>query len=224
MGVTVNTTGTIDTRLTTIENVKLHLGIEESDAEHDDLLAYLIDAASATIVGHTHRDFARVNVTEKVPGSGTPKLLLTRRPLISITSVTYGDSTAGSTVSSTSYAIDDADAGILFKKTLWADTSIYHSFIEQTPLYHGRRDWVVQYTAGYILPNSTATQTLPRDVEHACVMLVKSWFLGRGEDPNVKFQRTGDAAESKFDQGSDLGIPPLVKTLLAKWRTLDVIY
>jgi len=216
MSITVNTSAP-HRELTLIEVVKSELGITGSS--HDGLLANYIKRASDFIVSHTGREFVRETVTELLPAKGSRFMTLSRRPIVSITQVKLD----GSTISSTTYSIDDANAGIVFREDRWTNTGITTSFITTRPSGDGRRDWSIKYVAGYITPGSTEGESnLPSDIEFACAEIVKAWYLSRTENANIKRQRVGDASEEKFDITESRGIPPIALSVLDKWRSVDL--
>ena len=217
MPVTVNTDSL--TGLTTLAVVKTELEITSTD--DDAFIDTLIDQASDLCVMHTGRTFHRQTVTETLPGSGTPLLVLNRLPIVSITSATNN----GSTVSSTAYSVDDADAGILFKNDGWkrATLSLFH--VERHPTAEGKRDWSIQYAAGYVTPEeaastgSTLARTLPFDLERACVDTVKSLYLRRGEDSRIKKQAVDATAETI---NNNTPLPPSAMRMLERWRSIGI--
>lgn len=209
-------------KLTTLELVKRELAITSNT--DDKLIWDYIQQASDFITQYTGRKFARENITETLAARGSPSLVLERTPVVSITSVALKTSTASSTISSTKYDIQDSDAGVIFKEDGWTATTLYILDIERTPTRFGKLDWTIIYVSGYITPGSTqGDRTLPYDVERACVDIVKSWYLRRSFDPNVKSQRTGDASETLFEsQQGTVGIPPSSLSVLDRWKRADI--
>ena len=202
---------------TTLTAIKAELGITAST--DDNMLVQMILEATDYIIGYCGRTFAREAVTETFDAFGGSMAMLTITPVIAVSAVTLD----GSTVSSTSYSIDDANAGFLFRETGWTTTHISASHVENVILSQGRRDWSVSYSAGYIMPGSTAGQrTLPYDLERACLDLVKQFYFRRGEDPTVKNQRTGETSETLFEDVGRYGISPNVRNTLDRWRRLSI--
>lgn len=216
MPITVTTTA-IHPELTSLIRVKDELDINGST--DDTVLVYAIREASDLIKSYCGREFARETVTETFVGNGMVDVTLTRTPVISISAMSY----AGTTVSSTSYEIQSPNAGILRRKDdVWTNSEYTRWNVEpyRVPL-GGKNDWSVTYVSGYITPGSTEGQrTLPFDVERACVDIVKSFYLRREDDPNVKHQRTGDASETRFDTVH--GIPLGAEDILKRWRRIDI--
>ena len=99
--------------LTQLGTLKRELDLEADDS-NDAYLSDLIDQATAFIESYTEREWARETVIE-TKGSLHPRqpwMTLERTPIISITQVTLN----GSTISSTTYTIEDPDGGLVFKE------------------------------------------------------------------------------------------------------------
>lgn len=217
MTVTVSSAST-SYDLTTLDTVKNELGL--SSTASDIALSLMIQQASDFISRYTGRTFARETVVETLPANGEPNLVLSRTPVVSVAGISY----AGSTISSTTFSVDDADAGILFNKVGWKDTTIYNQNINLHPSRFGRRDYAVTYTAGYVLPGSTSARTLPYDIERACIDMVKTSYLQRQDDPSVKARKVGDASETRFGGGggdANLSMSPTTMAVLKQYVRLD---
>ena len=215
MAITVTSAAT-SSKLTTLAAAKVELNI--TSTAYDSRLNSLIQQASDIITRYTGRTFARQTYTETLASNGGPVLILENTPIVSISLVTDD----GTTVSSTTYSIENRDAGLLFNPSGWRNTMLYVSNIEGFALgvNYGKRSWSVSYTAGYKLPGSTSASTgptLPTDVERACLEIVKGSYLRLGADPAVKSQRTGEAWETLFDIEKTQGLPPATAALLAPW-------
>jgi hypothetical protein len=74
--------------LTTVARAVLELGI--TDAAQQILLADHIAEATSMIEAYCNRTFTRATVTERVANSGTSILMISRTPIISVTSVSFG--------------------------------------------------------------------------------------------------------------------------------------
>lgn len=216
MTFTVNTAAP-HKRLTSLMAVKREL---ETSTELDDdkVLWEMIHQASDFIVNYTEREFAQETITETIPSNGSPMLLTSRTPIRSISFIELD----GSSVSSTAYEIDDADAGIIWKEDGFDNTRITSNFINEYPTNYGRRNWKVKYTAGYVLPDTVGTRTLPYDIERACIDIVKAWFLDRKANTNLRYQKVGDAAEAHFENHEAGGLPPRTLNILNRWRRHDL--
>ncbi len=224
MSLTINTTAA-DKNLTVLATVKAELNISTTD--DDDVMTALIRQASDAIVKYTGREFARETVTELLPSFGGTKLMLTRTPVSSVIEVKYD----GSTISSTKYAIDDAEAGIIFNEAGWTRTTLEAHYVERIVLSEGRRDWSFNYVGGYITPGGASTTSsttsstiygerdLPRDIERACIDIVKTYFYRRESDPRIKSQRVGETSETLFDT---VDFPSATKALLDRYCRVDI--
>lgn len=213
MSITVSSSAAT-TKLTTLDRVKRDLNT--TAIADDKLLDDLIQHASDYIVSYTGRKFAKETVVEKLPASGGAHMLLSRTPVVSITGVSHD----GTTISSTSYVLEDEKAGLIFRETGWADTAIYVSEITRRPSRFGRKDWQFTYIGGYDLPGSTSGQTLPGDLERACIELVKNWYLNRDKDQNLQVQRIGDTSETRFTFSK--GIPITITGILDRYARVDI--
>ena len=156
------------TLLTTKRRVKVELGLSLTDTSKDELLDDLIAEASASIEGYCGRAFGRAAVTETLPGTGRTRLMITRTPVVTVTSVAYNDST----ISSSEYVIEDADAGFLYRDDGWYWT-VAQDAGALVPRYVpslGINDYTVQYTGGYLLPGDDVhAATLTMATSTACL-------------------------------------------------------
>ena len=214
MALTV-TTEASTVKLTSLEFIKEELGITDQDSDLQ--LRRFIDQASSFIPSYTNRVFCRETVTETLGANGDAVLILERTPIVTISAISFD----GTTIGSTTFSIEDSDAGFLFRDIGWQDTQIWRSNITLQPTHRFKKNWSVSYTAGYICHDSTqGDQNLPTDIERAATDLVKSWYLSKEQDSNVKRERTGDASETRFDNKESFGLPPGVVRLLTPYRRL----
>lgn len=198
-----------NTDLTTVEAVKLELGIESGDTSKDALLQSLIASQSAAIYAYIGRPLAREAVREQLAGHGTVRLMVSRTPVVDVVEVAH----RGQEGSSTGVMVEDALAGFLYRPEGWHSSPITGFVL--APVYTGQHapDWSVTYVAGYHMPGSTDSSDappLPADIQQACIDLVKMAYtksVGGGEDynPLVASRRTGDSQVS-YASPSALGI------------------
>ena len=117
----------------------------DSGSQQD--LERLLRAASRAIDRHCNRSFLRESLTETVMGDGSPHLLLSRTPIVQLSSIVFQSSPLiGAT-------IEDADAGLLYYAPGFGDTRGYGLHLTQ----HAQPDWdtrdySVTYVGGYLLP------------------------------------------------------------------------
>lgn len=223
MPVTVNTAA-VSKRLTKKATVKIEL--QTTGTSDDAFLDGLIDQTSDFIVKETGRTFAKETVTETLPSDGNVRLYLSRRPVLSVSQVRLD----GSTISSTKYTIDNSSAGCLFNEDGWNSTMLQVHHITSRPLHEGKRDWAVDYVAGFVTPGdveatteTTGTtaypvRTLPRDLERAAIDMVKTMFLRRDEDTKLKHQSVDDTFEILVDSA----LTPSTLRILERWRSFDI--
>ena len=222
MGVTVSTTST-NAKLAKRATLKSWLKISTStafDEQIDDLLVMASDAVRA----HCDRLFETQVYSETLPGDGSQILVLSHRPIISISSVAL----SGSLI--TDYAIQDKEAGFLYREAGWQWTiAAYAGTLGPQPVPSGfLNDFTVVYKAGYNLPGDTATDTgvlnLPGSVEKATLDTVKSWFKSRSEVADVRSKKIGPFEKelALSIEASKDGIPRKAEALLRKFESVSL--
>jgi hypothetical protein len=176
--------------------------LDLSDESQNERLERLIKRASAKIRSMTNRVYGEERVTESVRGYGRTQLLLERTPLVEIHEVTYDSNVL------TDSEIHDRNAGVLYRSTGWiwtagllpdsAGVTRFPAPSSEEPRY------IVDYTAGYVLPSFPSSFTLnadsvdlPEDVEDFCLMLVKMLYFARATDPSLQSERIGDYQYTK---------------------------
>lgn len=195
-------------QLTTLETVKSELGI--SDTGQDAFLSSLIDRASDAIVSFCGRPFAKESYRETLAGYGTNRLILSRTPVIAVSSITADSEDI------TDYLLEDPEAGILFRKRGWQWAPTLGWNISFHPIGNSENlNFTVEYTAGYVLPGDEGTRTLPHDIEQACIDMVKTLYSAGERDPAITGERIGDYQVS-YAQGLPVG----VTQLLLPWRRI----
>ncbi len=203
--------------LTTLALVKDELGITAST--YDTVLERMILAASQAIGRFCNRDFRKEAATERLPGSGTLRLVLARTPVTAIASIVDD----GTTVGSGTYSIENAAAGIVVGDAVWRSQDLAVGIgIGQEPVPGtGKRALVVTYTGGYVLPgDSTGTRDLPYDLEEACIVTVVALYRRRGQDRTVVQEQLGDAAQTyaSSDAMTASVIPAEAQAILRRYR------
>lgn len=214
--------------MTELSTLKRELSLDSVDGARDAYLSDLIAQGTDFIRQYTNRNFALTTYRETLQANYPirPWMILTHTPIVSITGVSFN----GSTVSSTTYTVEDADAGLVFREDGWTSSQIYDYYIERQPTNWGRKLWSFTYQAGYVTPcmgSSNGDRTLPYDLERACIDLCKWRYNQSGDfNPGIKRQRTGDASEEYFGTLDDSGgfIPPSIKTLLDSYVRVYVSY
>jgi uncharacterized phiE125 gp8 family phage protein len=188
------------TRLATLAQVKAELSITGDDS--DTYLGDLLDQASAAIASHCRRVFGLEEVSETIRLlRHTGSLLLARAPVAAVASVTEDSNL----LDAAEYELD-APAGMLFR------------LIGDCLARWCARKVVVQYTAGWSLPNDESAN-LPADIRRACVLYVTSMHEAQGRDPMVRAEQQEGVGQVSYIATADMGcLPPQVEALLAPWR------
>ena len=207
--------------LTTVSAVKLDL--DNTEEKDDKLIAEMIRRASAAIDTYlSPRELRRQTYSETVSGSGDLHLRLSQYPIVSVASVALD----GSPV--VDYSIEDAAAGILFRRLGWNDTTLVGWNLTGTPLPQGQDPrYVVVYTAGFLIPSVKSDDVndqgprLPSDLERACIELVKEWMAPasrKGGGSTITSKKVGDLTITYGDKGQTSELPSQVRMMLDPWR------
>lgn len=177
--------------LTTVEAVADDLGITPIGAADVARLARLINTASSAIERFLRRDLQSKSHVERLAYSGGLRVVLEGAPLLSIESVVDD----GETVDPARYAIEDADAGVvIFDVPQVRSSDLWLGVLADGVPGTGKRQLVVTYTGGYVLPNAAGVRTLPVDLEQACLLTVVSLYRSRGADRRIASESVGDAS------------------------------
>ena len=183
--------------LTTVATVLDELGMKPGDVDVKRRLERLIEAASAFVVTRCGRELVcEAGIVEKLRGRGSVRLVLARRPVVSIASIVVDDVA----VDASEYSIENADAGEVFRRAGWA----WSAQMQPGLSYHRaprteEPNIVATYTGGFVTPNQVelgafATRTLPADLEDIVVRLVVSRWHGMGTDQRVKSEAVMSAS------------------------------
>ena len=181
------------TSYVTMKRAMIALGI--SDPTHDErqILAWLIDEASAAVEDFCGRKFYyETGIEEQFAyNEVTSSYLVRRNPISSVTSivdVTDGTATPLTESIDDDYFVQDADMGqIYFLKPL-ARQGYFRPSVSQGPLLGAElRRWKITYDGGYETPNQTGTgaPALPRSIVNATMMLLSSLFEGEGRSRGI---------------------------------------
>lgn len=190
MGVVV-TTPASGHDLTTPGLVALKLGLDAGDTSLLARIEPLIPEVSDEIARSCGLPFglARQTYTETLAGQGDRYIVLSQRPIVSITSITYD----GTAVAGDDYRIASPTGGLLSHTDGWWQPGLW-GYSNGDPLY------TVVYVAGYILPGTGATETLPPAIRRVATELVAAAFSSSGRERGVVETRMGDLTV-KYDVG-----------------------
>jgi hypothetical protein len=155
--------------LTTVDSVKLDLGLDPLDTSQDAWIVAQIRQASNSIASMCNRMFGEETISNyfNVQWCYHGSLQLSRVPVTEILSVDQG----GTLLQATQYQVDE-ESGLLW--------SVSPGNIP----WHG--NWIggavrVQFKAGYVL-----LATLPYDLERAANLMIKSAFYAKTRDPTIR--------------------------------------
>jgi len=203
------------TALCTLADVKEELGI--TVATYDTRLERLILAACDAVANYTGRLlYYDAAVAESVAGFGGTRLLLSRTPIVSITSITMD----GLALAATDYEVEDAAAGFVFRQSGWPWSAEQSDNIAGDPIAGTEeREIDVVYKGGYVTQGQVTAipvlaRTVPYDIEDAVIQLVADRY--RNPASSVASERLLSAAVTYRD--SD--IPPAICRVLDKYKRL----
>lgn len=186
--------------LTTLATAKSELGIASADTSQDTKISLYIRQASDAIAAYCNRVFGLETVRETFLQSTFRAIMLRRRPVSEILSVTQG----GASVDSSEWLLDEK-SGILRRKTV------------VTPIFAS--EVVVDYIAGYDLIGD-----LPYDIERACLLLINRAYSGIGESSGLTDEEIPDVARYSYDNSNvskeGKSLPPDIAALVDSHKDL----
>jgi hypothetical protein len=208
------------TDLTTIVAVQTEIGTLTDPQKVWAMSA--IEAASALIEQEANQIFAQQNYTETIAGSGSSHLMLDRTPIIGTPTIVSTDNEV-----IVDFVVDDALAGILYRRQGWTQEISYQRGITYDPLgYETHPSFVITYVAGYHLPSfpdaidtDSGEVELPAHIERACILTVKAWWHSKNRDSTVSWKQVGDLAlgfrgEPAVKGQEPLRLPPEARALI----------
>ena len=185
--------------LTTVEMLKAELSIPDDDTSRDAELARAINAASDAVRRYCGRDFARTKVTEHLIGRGSPALLVSLSPIVSVEAVAI----QGQEVDVSELAIDDG-AGILVRlHGTWPESD--------------RPNVLVSYTGGWVTPAQAKDEglerDLPHDIEEACLIIAATRVQSMGQPVDAQILQV-EQIRVHWSEGGRQSIPQQATMLL----------
>jgi hypothetical protein len=190
------------------------MGPKTVDGAQDEYLNFLRDVASQAFESACNRTFAQETIRDVFrldhrrfdrDMTRGEELVLSRRPVSSITSVIDWTGTLDPTLYET-----DAEAGILYK--LW---NCGDGTFVRTPWCS--RSVTGTYVAGYILPDDQGSN-LPADIQDAVITLMRMRFKAKDRDPALRSQSDGGIGNQSFW----LGTPPDVQATISRYADIPV--
>lgn len=206
------------TDLTTITAVQTEIGSLTSVQKA--WASSAITFASALIEQEANQHFPQQQFKETIEGSGSTTLMLARTPIIGIPTIITVDNEVIA-----DFVVEDAEAGILYRRQGWTAEVSYHRGISYDPLpYEGHPRFVITYDAGYHLPSfpdaiDTGEIDLPGNIEQACILTVKAWWHAKNRDSTVSWKQVGDLAlgyrgDTAVKGQEPLRLPPEARGLI----------
>lgn len=209
-------------RLTHIDKLKGEIGISTSDTSKDYIFNSILDQASAIITSYCKRQFAKEVVKETVKSYGSAILVLSRAPIISITSIKSIED--GVTIPSSEYLIENADSGFVRNKSNSWKWAVTNSFgVLNSPKSGSEYSYYeATYEAGYILPSfTTGVSNLPEDIERACIEICKLFWFSRNRDLQIQSENIQGVYSVTYSD-VDMTDNPRIKALLAPWKRVII--
>lgn len=206
--------------LTTLSAALDELDLVSDGGAQDARLERWISSASDFIARACHRSFERADsVVEDVPAFGTAYLLVSRTPILSVTSITY----RGSLISSADYSVTEAEAGRIYRAAGWPWSASRLPSITWPPVPGSEAPIVrVTYNGGWVTPQQVAlgafaTRTLPHDLEDACLAMVATRYARRGADLRVKSESLLSHSVTYADGEEGGMLPQVVRDVVERY-------
>lgn len=202
--------------LTTLSAVLDELDLPRGDRKRDDRVRRLINELSDFVAGYCGRALHAATVTEATPGFGLTDLVLRRRPIISVATVTIDGS------AETDFTVRDISPGVpgvLFRAGGWPNTAAARAgLVNQFASGTEESSIVVVYDGGFVTPHQVelalyTTRTLPWDLEGIVLRMAAARFADVGADPRVKSEEVLSASVTYRD-----GLPPEMTSVLDRYR------
>jgi hypothetical protein len=184
--------------LTTVAQLRFELGLAVDEGDTTQLEARIMRAsqAIATYVGAPLHYEA--GIVERVAGYGTARLVVTRRPLRAIESITLRSGTSAQEIDADDYAIDDAGLGWIERIAgAWCWTTAGAGLEPNGIAGQEYKGYAVTYTGGWITPEQEGgalVRDLPEDIEAACLALAVLSWRSRGRDASVRERKLMSAS------------------------------
>lgn len=180
--------------------------VPQLEAADPTRVAKAISAASTAIERYCNRSFdGSTEQTDYYDGDGTSELMLRNFPIVELTSVTIIDRDGTEHAhTSSDFDLDNRLARIRFKLSTTGDYTYFPS---------GFQNVKIVSKCGY--------ETIPEDVQEACVGLV-TWMLSSVDrDQSLQGERLGDYSWTAVILGREQW-PSVVQKLMARLRDIYV--
>lgn len=153
-----------DNALTTLDRMKLMLGLSDiADERTDTIVTLLINRASSWIERQTGRHLGRQSYRQWYDADGQQELVTLEYPIIKVEYIKED----GKLVDPTRYDYTQtSNVGVIYRDEGWLKAGYRHGLAYD--IVAPKRVIEVSYTAGYVLPKDATEddpQTLPADLE-----------------------------------------------------------
>jgi hypothetical protein len=222
MAITSVVTSAPSRGLTTVAALKARV---QTGTIPDEILLQDIEAWSLRFEHEIGRTLAKERVEQTDTGAALGLLVLERRPVLEVHSVTVDDRA----LAADRYALDDPEGGLLRIENTMAFRSFmlgdWNPGLGDNPV-SGR--YVCGYTGGYVLPgwavDPYGPRTLPIDIELAVIeamrMSLAASGVGGGSAAGVTSERLGDYAVTYATAISEMGAPSAFLQAVARYRSV----
>jgi len=199
------------TTLCSLSDVKDELGI--SVTTYDTRIERIIQSINALIDSYCGRVlYYGTGIAESVSGFGGTRIVLSRTPIVSITSITMD----GLALTATDYEIEDAASGFVSRLSGWPWSAQCSDNIAGDPTGGTEeREIDVVYVGGYVTAAQVVAplvRTLPYDLEDAAIQLAADRY--RNPSSRIASERLLSASVSY----RDADIPPEVRSVLDRYK------
>lgn len=201
-----------------LSDVKILLGINSEETSLDDKLTLFIQQASSYIEGYIGYSLARKEYVDELHSVNTRQLLqLNHFPIQQVFEVKANG------VEVTDYKVlpEYARWGSLYRGYGWNGNVFTRGFTHD--VVSGAWEIVVNYTAGYYLPNDENYQegaegSLPADIVSVCLdLVVMKYNFDKLGAVGIKSHSEGHISESYSDESTAIGLSESAKKLLDKY-------
>lgn len=209
-------------QLASKEKLKAVLSVTTTD--DDDLMDDILDRVTVAAETFVGRCLRKQTYLESVAGHGDLYLLVSSRPVQSVTSILEGESL----VTSTSYALVNPLGGMIYRTLGWKWTAgTLTELIDHVIPGSELNTFVVEYVGGYVPSTTTSTEIgVPRDIEGAVLEAAKSWYLGRKQSLTISEKTVGDLrirySQDSRNQGGggEPALPSRVEAILSPYQSV----
>ena len=209
-------------QLASKEKLKAVLSVTTSN--DDDLMDDILDRVTVAAETFVGRCLRKQTYLETVAGHGDLYLVVSSRPVQSITSILDGEAV----VESTSYSLVNPLGGMIYRTLGWKWTAgTITELIEHVVPGSELNKFAIEYVGGYVPSSATSTQIgVPRDIEGAVIEAAKSWYLGRKQSLTISEKTVGDLrlrySQDSRNQGGggEPALPSRVEAILSPYQSV----